>query len=128
MDTYKVGKKGEETAIFFLKKKKIKIVEKNFYSKHGEIDIIGLEKKTLVFYEVKYRKSNFFGESVFSITDKKKKKLIKTALFFLMRNKMYEKYDKRFDAVLINDFKNDFKISFIKNIFLTDNNRNGFFY
>ena len=137
MDTRKTGIKGEEIALDWLKKQNVKIVEKNFLSRFGEIDIIGIKEKTLIFYEVKYRRNNNYGDGHTSINEKKKSKLVKTAMFFLLTNKDYMKLDMRFDAIIINESDSNSKntkhgkksdISFIKNFILTDNNKNGFFY
>lgn len=128
MNTKKTGRIGEEMALAYIKKNNIKILDTNFRSRFGEIDIIGLNKKNLIFYEVKYRKNNNYGDSSFTINQKKKKKLIKTAMYFIILNQMYKKHNIRFDAILINNFQGDVEISFIKNIIQTDNNINGFFY
>ena len=53
MNTKDKGKKGEELAFSYLRKKKVKILGKNFRSRYGEIDLIGLDKKKLIFDEVK---------------------------------------------------------------------------
>ena len=55
------GDRGEILAVEFLKKKGYKVVETNYTNKLGEIDIIALDKKTLVFVEVKCRSTLAFG-------------------------------------------------------------------
>ena len=55
-NTREIGAKGEKAAAKFLKKNGYRIVKKNFYSAHGEIDIIAENKEYLVFVEVKSRK------------------------------------------------------------------------
>lgn len=117
-----IGVKGEKIATKFLKKKKYKIIEKNFTSRFGEIDIIGLEKNTIVFVEVKFRQGKQFGTSEESMTYRKKKRLIKSAKYFLLCNPEYSKYDIRFDGVFIdyNKSKKNYKISLIKNMFSAD--------
>jgi predicted AAA+ superfamily ATPase len=53
----KFGEKSENLAVWYLKKNGYKILEQNYRNRMGEIDIIAKEKKTLVFVEVKSRRS-----------------------------------------------------------------------
>ncbi len=81
------AKLGEDKACNFLQKKGFKIIERNFRKGYGEIDIIAIdssnqEEKTLVFIEVKTRKSNSFGSPLEAITPWKLKSLIRTAQFY----------------------------------------------
>lgn len=73
---------GEDLATDYLKKKGYKIIERNFRKGYGEIDIIALIDKTLVFIEVKTRTSNAFGTPIEAISYYKLKSLIKTAEFY----------------------------------------------
>ena len=57
----KIGSEGESKAIDYLKSKYYEIIETNFYSRYGEIDIIAKYNDTIVFIEVKYRKNNKYG-------------------------------------------------------------------
>jgi putative endonuclease len=73
---------GEDLATQFLKKKGYKIIERNFRKGYGEIDIICLKDKTLVFVEVKTRTSNLYGTPIEAISYYKLHSLIKTAQFY----------------------------------------------
>ena len=68
-----IGKKGETVAVRYLKKQGYRIIEQNYRSKAGEIDIIAREKQSLVFVEVKTRSSRSFGSPKWAITAKKTK-------------------------------------------------------
>lgn len=57
----KLGKLGEDCAVRLLKEKGYKILERNFRTKFGEIDIISQDKDTLVFVEVKTRSTTKYG-------------------------------------------------------------------
>jgi len=103
----KLGKLAEDLAVEFLKKQNFKIVERNFYSKFGEIDIIAFKEEVLHFIEVKSGK-NF--APVYNITFDKLRKIIKTANYFLMKNSFFGDY--QIDAIII---KND-EIELIENI------------
>ena len=73
---------GEDKATEYLRKKGYKIIERNFRKGYGEIDVIAIDKDTLVFVEVKTRTSSSFGSPLESITYWKLKSLIKTAQYY----------------------------------------------
>ena len=79
-----IAKLGEDKACEFLKKIGFKIIERNFRKGYGEIDIIAINKNTLVFVEVKTRTSSQFGTPLEAITYWKLKSIIKTAQFYKM--------------------------------------------
>ena len=95
-----LGKKGEELAIGFLKKKGYRILERNYVCKLGEIDIIAKERDTLAFIEVKTRTSTLFGLPELSVTPFKQMQISKAALCFL-KEKHLEEVKARFDVVSI---------------------------
>ena len=93
------GEDAETACCHYLKSKGLKLVEKNFNSRFGEIDIIMLDKKMLVFVEVRFRKNNQFGGALESITPSKQTKLRRTAELYLQKNSQHE--NARFDVVSI---------------------------
>jgi len=111
-----IGQQGEKIAREFLEKQGFKILETNRrFSRFCEIDIIALDKGTLVLAEVKTRSSEFTGMPAEAIT-KTKYQHIKTGLFtYLQENPQYKKY--RIDAVLI-VLKPKLDIKHLKNIYL----------
>ena len=88
----------------FLKKQGLKLLEKNFLVKGGEIDLIMLQKKVLVFVEVRFRADNNFGGAAASVDLKKQRRIIFAANHYLMRFK--DVPECRFDCVL---FEGDLK-------------------
>jgi putative endonuclease len=100
MQEKELGKKGEEIALRFLKKKGYKIIERNYVCKLGEMDIIAREKDTLVFVEVKTRTSMAFGPPQLAVNSTKQMQLSKVALYFL-KEKRLEDIKARFDVVAI---------------------------
>src|SRR3989339_682645 len=74
----KLGDLGEEIASNYLKKKGYKILERQYKSQYGEIDIIAEHKKTLVFVEVKARRSDDFGLPEEAVDERKLEKIIAT--------------------------------------------------
>lgn len=110
------GKEGESLAVSLLKKKGYKILEQNYRTKFGEIDIIAKEKNTLVFIEVKSRKTGGFGSPKYAVTPKKIKKISMVALYFLkITNQSSVK--ARFDVVAISPGVKGPEIEIIKNAF-----------
>lgn len=99
MNKRKVGSNAEDLACNYLTSKNFKILERNFFSRYGEIDIIALDKETTVFIEVKYRSSNKFGSALESISPNKIKSLCKTAKFYLKSDEI----DCRFDVIAIDN-------------------------
>jgi putative endonuclease len=83
----KIGKEQEEIALNYLKKKGYKIVHKNYSCKLGEIDIIAEDKDVVVFVEVKYRKSDYFGLPREAVNYYKQQKIRRVATFYLKWNR-----------------------------------------
>lgn len=110
-----VGTKGEYLAVEYLKKQGYKILEQNIhFSRACEIDIIALDKNTLVAIEVKTRRSTSCGTPLEAIT-KQKFNNIKTGLFsYLQTHSEYKKY--RIDAISV--MLNTGEIEHLKNISL----------
>lgn len=93
-----LGRLGEKKACKFLRKKGYKIIEKNYTSRFGEIDLIGLYGDFLVFIEVKFRANHDYGEAMEAVNYKKQERYRKTATFYLLCNKQLE-LQPRFDIV-----------------------------
>ncbi len=91
------GEAAEKACCQFLKKQGLKLVEKNFNCRMGEIDLIMLDTNILAFIEVRFRKNNAFGGAVASITTKKQQKIRRTAELYLQQNTRYK--NARFDVV-----------------------------
>ena len=79
----KFGEKSETMAAWYLKNNGYKIIEQNYRNQLGEIDIIAKEKKTIVFVEVKSRRSIRFGSPKWAVTPKKQRKISMVALYYL---------------------------------------------
>jgi putative endonuclease len=109
------GKKGEEIAIDFLKKKGYKILETNWVSGKNEIDIIAREGKYIIVVEVKARHSNFAGEPETAVTRDKQKSLIRAANAYI--RKMNYDEEVRFDIISILVVKGKEQINHIEDAF-----------
>ena len=82
MTTLSEGKYGEDLACVYLKKAGYKILERNFRIRGGEIDIIAVDKQTLVYVEVKPRSSHRFGLPEEAVTYRKMNFLKRAAKFY----------------------------------------------
>lgn len=96
------GVKYEQKAADYLKSIGYEIIEMNYHSKHGEIDIIAVHESYIVFVEVKYRKDNFTGYPYEAVGVKKQKRIKYTAWMYLLKNGYNpEQVRCRFDVVSI---------------------------
>jgi putative endonuclease len=83
MTKIETGRKAEDLAASFLQAKGMKIVEKNFRAKVGEIDIVAEDGDEIVFVEVRARASKDFGGAAASVGGAKRRKLIRAAALWL---------------------------------------------
>ena len=117
MDRRARGFDAEKKACDFLTTQGLELVEQNYLTKHGEIDLIMQDKPDLVFVEVRYRAREDYGGSVASISREKQRRIINTATRYLLANKNYDKIPCRFDVVAMSD-KLDAPINWIQNAFM----------
>ncbi len=116
ISSFKLGKAGEEAALRFLEKKNFRIVKQGFRFHRGEIDIIAYDQKTLVFLEVKTRRSHKFGFPEDALTPSKQNQLRKVALGYCTLHKVQD-VECRFDVLSLTYEKKGYTISHIKNAF-----------
>ncbi len=116
ISSHKLGKAGEKAALRFLEKKNFRIVEKGFRFYKGEIDIIAYDQKTLVFLEVKTRRSHKFGFPEDALTPSKQNQLRKVALGYCTLHKIQD-VECRFDVLSLTWDDKGCSISHIKNAF-----------
>ena len=97
------GARAESLAADFLKARGLAIVTRNFRTRRGEIDLIAHDGTTLVFVEVRLRRSQFFGGAAASITATKRARLAAAAQVYLAR--LGSEPPCRFDAVLLDSLE-----------------------
>ena len=104
MNKRECGKIKEELAAVYLENSGIKILEKNFACKLGEIDLIGEDKGCIVFVEVKYRKNTSYGYPQEAVTKNKRRKIILVSGYYRMLKHYGENIQMRFDVIsILND-------------------------
>ena len=111
------GARWEKTAESFLRSHGLKLLQRNFSSRFGEIDLIMEDDKTVVFVEVKYRKSNQHGSGADAVTFHKQGRISRTAGWYLAMNPHRAEQFCRFDVISISPHIKDHGINWIKNAF-----------
>ncbi len=96
-----IGKEKENLAALYFSQRGYDIVEKNFYSCFGEIDLIVKKEDTLVFAEVKYRKNESRGNPLEAVNVRKQKRICRAALYYLSTHCLSVDTPCRFDVVAI---------------------------
>ena len=99
MTTVQIGQEIESIASQFLERQGLILVERNYRSKLGEIDLIMRETNTLVFVEVRYRSNTRFGTPAETVTHRKQKRLILCAQRFLQSHRVT--IATRFDVIAV---------------------------
>jgi putative endonuclease len=112
----KFGEQGETLAAKRLKKAGYKIIETNYRTRLGEIDIIAKDKDTIVFVEVKSRRSVKFGNPKQAVTLRKQKKISMVALYYL-KTTGQSTAKARFDVVTVISNQDRPQVEIIKNAF-----------
>ena len=102
-----------------MEKNGFEILERNYRFGHKEIDIIGKDKNTIVFIEVKTGRSKKFGAPQERVNLKKQKNMIEVAQAYIQKND-FRDFDFRFDVVAISFEKGNRDIEHIRNAFMVD--------
>lgn len=99
MTEVRLGERGEQRALRFLKEQGYRIVARNYRWRGGEIDIIARDGNYLTFIEVKTRSDERFAPAEEALTPRKRKRLIRTAQYYIAQ--YHPGVDLRFDMVAI---------------------------
>lgn len=113
------GEAAEQLAADYLQRQGLKLIERNFRVRGGEIDMICRDGKTTVFVEVRLRSRNDFGGAAASITATKQARLILAARHWLLR---HGESPCRFDCILLDglDVHNSNTIEWLRDAFSAD--------
>lgn len=99
-ESYELGIAGESFVVQYLVKQGYRIIERNFHSRQGEVDIIARDKDFLVFVEVKNYSYRSYGSPVGAVRKSKRQSIIHAARTYLCQ-KNIRKVSCRFDVVTI---------------------------
>jgi putative endonuclease len=111
------GAHWEKTAESYLCDQGLVVLVRNFSSRFGEIDLIMEHEETVVFVEVRYRKTGQHGSGAESVTLDKQSKISRTAAWFLAKNPARAEQFCRFDVISMDSRKTDNGIVWIRNAF-----------
>ena len=110
----RAGARAEELCAELLRKAGLRILARNWRCRHGEIDLVAEEGRTLVFAEVRFRSDARFGGAAESVTAAKQSRLVAAARLYLMRRP--DAYC-RFDVLLLDSLEAG-RIQWIRNAFV----------
>jgi putative endonuclease len=110
------GAQSESLAARLLKRRGYTILETNYRTPLGEIDIIARDRDTIVFVEVKARRSLGFGGPKWAVTPKKQRKISMVALYYLKTTRQSQA-KARFDVVAIRSLAEPPQVEIIQNAF-----------
>ena len=111
----KFGDWGEQIAVDYLNQNNVKIIGRNIRTNHGEIDILGQKDGILIFFEVKTRRTEDFGNPEDAVNYTKREHMRNSALEFIQSNQELE-MDWRIDVIAIYvGKKNKLQIRWFKN-------------
>ncbi|MCC7516041.1 MAG: YraN family protein [Pseudomonadales bacterium] len=117
------GQVIEQAAEAWLQQQGLQTVARNFQCRSGEIDLVmqhrpsTRQQSTLVFVEVRFRKTDNFGSPVESVTASKQRKLLQTAQFYLLQHPQWRTAPCRFDIVAVRPGDSGLNFEWIANAF-----------
>ncbi|GHA05765.1 UPF0102 protein [Arenicella chitinivorans] len=114
--TRATGNHAEDLAVRYLRKRRLTLVERNYFCKVGELDLIMMHFDYLVFVEVRHRRDNHFGGALESVDQFKQAKLRRAAEHYLQATKNTD-CPCRFDILCVNGNLNQPEFEWIRNAF-----------
>ena len=118
MNRRTTGTRYEELAASYLASHGAVVLERNFRSRSGEIDLICRDGTCLVFAEVKYRASKRYGEAMEAVSAKKQRTIIRVAQFYLLKHGYPSETPVRFDVIALDTQDNgEIRIQWLRDAF-----------
>ncbi|HEY1899185.1 MAG TPA: YraN family protein [Steroidobacteraceae bacterium] len=96
-----LGARAEQIAADYLLARGLRILERNYRRRLGEIDLVALDNAVLVIAEVRTRSSEAFGGAAASIDGRKQRRIIRAAAQLLQRHREYAALPVRFDVLIV---------------------------
>jgi len=116
-DSRDSGRSAEDFAAGYLQHQGLRLLERNWTCRSGELDLVMLDGDTVVFVEVRYRRYNAWGGALESVDLRKQQKLIRAAQLFLQQESRLAKHPCRFDVVAIGQIDKEQEPNWIRNAF-----------
>ncbi len=101
MNTREIGNVSEAAAAEYLTARGLRIAERNFRCRQGEIDIVGYHEGYLVFVEVKYRRGRSCGTALEAVDGRKQRRICRTADYYRCLHHLGESTPVRYDVLAI---------------------------
>lgn len=115
-----LGRWGEDEAVHFLRRNGVKILQRNYRTPVGEIDIVAQHRKQLVFVEVKARRTTHYGTPQEAVDERKQRQIIRTAQWYISEHKV-DRLQPRFDVIAVMpDLNGQAQIDHVANAFSVD--------
>ncbi|CAI8868429.1 YraN family protein [Methylocaldum szegediense] len=109
------GRIAEDEALNFLQMQGLRLIERNYRCRYGEIDLIMEDGRAIVFVEVRYRRSSQFGGALESVDRRKQAKLLASAVHFLREKRMDR--PARFDVAALAPANGGLTVKWVKDAF-----------
>lgn len=110
-----LGQEAERQAAAYLTRQGLRLLARNYRCRMGEIDLIMQDRDSVVFVEVRYRRTDRYGSGAETVSAHKQQRLAKTALHFLKANRRFRHCATRFDVVSICGDIADLRFDWIRN-------------
>jgi putative endonuclease len=117
INSNKTGQQAEDSACQYLTTQGLSLIERNYFSPRGEIDLIMKDNSTTVFIEVRYRSNSRFGSGAESVDQRKQKKLLATAAYYLQKNPKAARGACRFDVISLTTNNGEQQLDWIPDAF-----------
>ena len=111
------GQAAEDFARDYLTRQGLRLVDRNWSCRGGELDLVMLDGDTVVFVEVRYRRHRAWGGALESVDSRKQEKLIRAAQLYLQQDSRLAKHPCRFDVVALDQSGTGQKPNWIRNAF-----------
>lgn len=114
----KIGEDGENIVAKYLMLKGFEIISRNFYIRGGEVDVVALDRDTLVFVEVKFRTTDTFGTGAEQLNRQKRKRIKVAGICYLQKHGCEHDFNGiRYDFIALTQIgPAKFKLKHFKNI------------
>jgi len=119
-DRQQAGAAAEDAANAFLIAEGLKLLARNARYPFGEIDLVMLHASTLVFVEVRFRRSSNFGGAAVSVDAAKRRKIARAAQAWLSSHKQFSNSACRFDVVAVTPGRQGLQCEWIRSAFTLD--------
>jgi len=101
-DRQRSGRMAEEAVLAAAHIRGLKVIEKNYHTRYGELDLVLTDNVTLIVVEVRYRSHDHFGSAVETVNRPKQRKIIAATKGFLVAHTQWHDAPIRFDVVGVN--------------------------